>query len=129
MTHDVALADGVIWATRGRSWGFRILLDAGRADPLPDFEDAFKHVPDGEGIFCAHQWVAFRAFDPLGRKDASGRPIPHEFVLQDNWARSVDSVESGLRRVWPLISDLYDQVWGAEQTPTRAAIRQLLQAQ
>ena len=33
--------DSVIWATRGRTWGFRFLLDAGLSDPLADYERAF----------------------------------------------------------------------------------------
>lgn len=36
----------LIWATRGRSWGFRFMLDGGLSDPLPDCERAFGDVKD-----------------------------------------------------------------------------------
>ena len=37
--------------------------------------------------------------------------IPHEFVLFGNLAATVDSVEDGLNRVWPLVSEMYARVW------------------
>jgi hypothetical protein len=38
--------DQLIWATRGRSWGFRFLLDGGLADPLGAYEAAFSGLND-----------------------------------------------------------------------------------
>ena len=40
------LRAGLIWATRGRTWGFRFLLDGGQADPLTTYERAFARLPD-----------------------------------------------------------------------------------
>ena len=37
--------------------------------------------------------------------------IPHEFVLLGHLAATVDSVEDGLNRVWPLVSEMYARVW------------------
>ncbi len=41
----------LIWATRGRSWGFRFLLDGGYSDPLPVYEKAFAGA-EGESTLC-----------------------------------------------------------------------------
>ncbi len=35
---------GFIWATRGRTWGFRFLRKGGYEDPLGVYEDAFSKV-------------------------------------------------------------------------------------
>ena len=36
----------LIWATRGRTWGFRFLRDGGFEDPLPVYDEAFSEVGD-----------------------------------------------------------------------------------
>ena len=108
-----------IWATRGRSWGFRFLLDGGFADPLPEYEVAFKDVPDAPTAWARSAGrVALRFPDPEGRLDAAGRVIPHEFVLFGSLADAVDSVEHGLRQVWPLVSNTYAEYWGDEHAPS-----------
>ncbi|MCW5951065.1 MAG: hypothetical protein KIT69_02240 [Propionibacteriaceae bacterium] len=62
----------LIWATRGRSWGFRFLLDGGFADPLPTYEQAFAGLEDDRAV-CrkAGGRLALRFPDPLGRKPAA----------------------------------------------------------
>ena len=42
--------------------------------------------------------VALRFPDPAGRRDASGRTIPHDFVLFGDWAEGIESVDEGRRR-------------------------------
>ena len=34
----------LIWATRGRTWGFRFLRDGGFPDPLPVYDLAFSRA-------------------------------------------------------------------------------------
>ncbi len=109
-------SDSVIWATRGRSWGFRFLLDARLSDPLPDYERAFGDLRDAPTAWRRQDGqVALRFPDPLGRQDSAGRVIPHEFVLFGDLAAAVDSVQDGLNKVWPLVSEMYARVW---ETPT-----------
>ena len=36
----------LIWATRGRTWGFRFLRNGGFEDPLAVYDDAFSGVGD-----------------------------------------------------------------------------------
>lgn len=43
---------GLIWLTRGRSWGFRFLLDGGLPDPLPEYERVFERVDQDEPAAC-----------------------------------------------------------------------------
>ena len=102
----------IIWSTRGRNWGFRFLLDAGLGDPLPDYERAFDDA--GDALTAWHRQdghVALRIEDPLGRRDSAGRVIPHEFVIFGDLATVVDSVEDGLRQVWPLVAEMYAGIW------------------
>ena len=70
-------SDSVIWATRGRTWGFRFLLSVGLSDPLPDYERAFGDLRDAPTAWLRQDGqVALRFPDPLGRQDSAGRVIP-----------------------------------------------------
>ena len=110
--------EGLIWATRGRHWGFRFLLDGGFSDPLPEYERIFDGVGDSPTVwrFVAGKG-ALRFPDPDGRRDAAGRVIPHDFVLSEDLANDIQSAEDGREKVWPLLAEPYAQVWAAEVPP------------
>jgi len=115
------LSKQLIWATRGRSWGFRFLLDGGLSDPLPVYERSFANLEDEPTTFHRSAGkVALRFPDPLGRRDASGRVIPHEFVVFGDLADEIQSVEDGRQRVWPLVAKVYARTWDAERPPSVA---------
>ena len=117
------LPESLIWATRGRSWGFRFLLTGGRSDPLPDYERSFAQLEDEPAAWHrAAGKVALRFPDPLGRKDTAGRVIPHEFVVSGDMAAEIESVEDGLQQIWPLVAEVYARVWDAEAPPSIAAL-------
>jgi len=110
---------GVIWATRGRSWGFRFLRRGGLADPLELYEATFSAIGDEPESWCRVAGrVGLRFPDPAGRRDASGRTIPHDFVLLGDWADGLASVNDGRRRIWPQVADEYERVWDAEEPPS-----------
>ncbi len=115
----------LVWATRGRSWGFRFLLDGGYSDPLPVYERAFAST-EGESTVCRRvdTYVALRFPDPLGRRDAAGRLIPHDIVLLPPLADGVRSVEDAQRLVWPLLADTFARVWDLPRPPSAADIRE-----
>ena len=118
MTTESQGLRSIIWATRGRTWGFRFLLDAGLSDPLPEYERAFADLRDEPTTWRRlHELVAVRISDPLGRRDSAGRIIPHEFVVYGDLAATVESVDDGLHRVWPLVSKVYARVWHAPTPP------------
>jgi len=121
---DEHLPERLIWATRGRSWGFRFLLDGGLPDPLHVYESSFAGL-EGEATTChrAADAVALRFPDPQGRRDASGRVIPHEFVVFEELADRIVSVEDGQQQVWPLVAEMYARVWDAERPPSSADLR------
>jgi hypothetical protein len=116
---------GLIWATRGRFWGFRFLLDGGLSDPLAAYERAFTNLRDDPAAWLrsAAEEVALRFPDPSERRDVSGRVIPHEFVVFGDLAASINSVEDGLRLLWPLVAEAYAQVWDAEGSPSAQDLR------
>jgi hypothetical protein len=118
---DRDLPEQLIWVTRGRSWGFRFLLNGGLADPLPEYERIFAGLED-EPAACrrVRGKVALRFPDPEGRRDASGRVIPHEFVVVGGLAEAIESGEDGLQQVWPLVAQAYARVWDAERAPSLA---------
>jgi hypothetical protein len=111
----------LIWATRGRTWGFRFLLTGEFEDPLLEYEAVFSGVGD-EPEVCHRvgERVALRFPDPLGRKDVAGRVIPHEFVLFGPSTDGIDSVEDGLRLVWrrPQVADEFARVWELPEPPS-----------
>ena len=67
--------------------------------------------------------VALRFRDPLGRRDASGRAIPHELVVFGDLADEIESVEDGLQQVWPLVAEAYAGVWDPSDHPRLATSR------
>ena len=108
----------VIWATRGRSWGFRFLLDGGFADPLPEYERAFSGLPEELNVWHRQpDRVALRFSDPIGRRDSAGRTIPHEFVILGDRANTIVSLASGVEQVWPLVEATYALIWEREAPP------------
>lgn len=110
----------LIWATRGRTWGFRFLRRGGFEDPLPEYEDAFSDLGD-EPEICRRVGgrVALRFPDPAGRKDAAGRVIPHEFVVSGPLAEEIGSAEDGRRLIWLRsgIADEFARVWELPEPP------------
>lgn len=108
-----------IWATRGRTWGFRFLRTGGFADPLPVYEQVFAHVPDDPAVWrCVQDKGALRFPDPDGRRDASGRVIPHEFVLLGPLAADITSLDDGRERMWHEVSQDFQHVWASPTPPS-----------
>ena len=117
----------LIWAARGRDWGFRFLRNDLPGDPLALHDSAFAGFDDAS-VVCRRitktrgqrAMVALRFDDPHGQKDRAGRVIPHDFVLFDALAEEVDSVEAGLQRVWPLVTDDFERIWQLPEPPSLA---------
>jgi hypothetical protein len=104
------------------------MLDAGLSDPLPDYERAFGDVKDAPTAWMREAGrVALRFPDPLGRRDSAGRIIPHEFIVFGDLGLAIDSVESGVREIWPLVADTYSRFWDADRPPSDADVRGILQ--
>lgn len=109
----------LIWATRGRTWGFRFLLNGGFDDPLVVRDDVFSGLEDQpEAWRRVDGKVALRFPDPLGRQDAAGRVIPHEFVVLEPEADRIDSLEDGRRLIWPLVAAEFERVWQLSEPPS-----------
>jgi len=109
----------IIWATRGRSWGFRFLPDGGHPDPLPVYDRAFAGT-ENESTVCRRvgPLLALRFPDPEGRQDQAGRVIPHDVVVEGAPADDMSSFDGGLRLVWPLIADTFERVWELPRPPS-----------
>lgn len=110
----------LIWATRGRRWGFRFLLDGGFTDPLPEYDAAFAGT-DGGPTACrpVGTAVAVRFPDPSGRKDSAGRLIPHELVIYPPLAEQIHTVEDALEKVWPLVAEQYEKAYDSDFSDPR----------
>ncbi len=114
----------LIWATRGRSWGFRFLLKADLADPLPTYERAFADLgEEPEAWRRGSGYGALRFPDPERRRDTAGRLIPHEFVVFGDLIDQIETVEDGESRIWPLIAAAYRRVWDGEGPPSDADLQ------
>lgn len=98
----------MIWATRGRTWGFRFLRRGGLDDPLPTYSAAFDGFDGVEQLWTrSGKLTALRFGDPLGRKDRAGRLIPHDFVILGDPSTEINSVSSGIELVWQLVAADY----------------------
>ncbi|ANC31956.1 hypothetical protein [Isoptericola dokdonensis] len=117
----------LIWATRGRSWGFRFLLDSGYADPLDAYERAFAGTGDAE-LTCRRvgDRVALRFPDPDGRLDHAGRVIPHDVVVMPPHSTDIRTVQDGLAKVWPLLAAAFAAVWDLPTAPAQRQIDDLV---
>jgi hypothetical protein len=110
---------GFIWATRGRTWGFRFLRRGGLEDPLGVYEETFSEVGDqAEAWHRVDDKVALRFPDPEGRRDAAGRVIPHDFVLFEPWAKGINSLEDGRQRIWNEVAVEFESVWDKTEPPS-----------
>lgn len=111
----------LIWATRGKNWGFRFLDRGGFDDPLPEYDAAFAGL-EGVREACRRvgDRVALRFPDPLGRRDAAGRVIPHDFVVFPPLSAQVNSVNDGLKLVWrlPKVADRFEEIWSRPEAPS-----------
>lgn len=109
----------LIWASRGRTWGFRFLLDGGFDDPLTEYERVFAGHEDEPALYLrVGDRVALRFLDPEGRADASGRAIPHEFVVMGELADQIVSVDGGEHLVWPMVEGHFAAIWDAGAPPS-----------
>lgn len=108
----------LIWATRGRTWGFRFLLKGGLADPLPAYDAAFAALHDADqGIRASSSALAVRFEDPLARADRSGRVIRHDFVLLAPYPRHLTTIDDARSKTWPLVADTYARIWDTARPP------------
>lgn len=110
---------GIVWATRGRTWGFRFLLSGGLPDPFAEYERVFTDLKDEPTAWIRTGGrVGLRFPDPEGRRDAAGRVIPHEFVVRGRQAKRIYSLAVGQDWVWPLVAMAYQKVWDADRPPS-----------
>ncbi|GAA4317490.1 hypothetical protein [Klenkia terrae] len=111
-----------LWATRGQTWGFRFLRNGGFDDPLPVYDRAFTGAGDEPEVWHrpAHpdSPAALRFPDPLGRRDRSGRVIPHEFVVLPPLVDGIYSVDEGVQVLWGLVADEFGRVWDLPEPPS-----------
>lgn len=96
------------------------LRNAGFEDPLPAYEKAFGNTGNSSEEFRKiENGVAVRFPDPEGRKDRSGRVIPHDLVVYGELATEIHSVDEALRLVWPQIAPVFDHVWAEPKGPSK----------
>lgn len=124
MTETHPAPAGIVWATRGRSWGFRFLLDGGLSNPLAEYERVFgDHKDEPTAWVQTAGRVGLRFPDPESRRDTAGRIIPHEFVIVGPQSDRIRSLEAGIESVWPRVAKAYARVWDADRPPLLAELR------
>ncbi|KQS08319.1 hypothetical protein ASG04_14535 [Curtobacterium sp. Leaf183] len=102
----------LIWATRGKTWGFRFVRTGGLANPLEVYEEAFTGS-DGEPFTFTQRadTLAVRIPDPQRRKDRAGRVIPHEFVVLAPDHLRFSDCESARAALWHEVEEEYASIW------------------
>lgn len=105
----------IIWATRGKHWGHKFLLDGGYKDPLPPYLEAFSGFENSRHVFeRCNGHLALRFPDPEERHDESGRLIYHDLVISGHAITDARSYDEACSFMWPLIADEYSKLWDAE---------------
>ena len=59
-------------------------------------------------LYLAYQYqfsIAHLTVASLGRKDRSGRVIPHTIILPKSMSADVNSVDDLMKKAWPLLKD------------------------
>lgn len=108
----------IIWATRGKAWGFRFLRADDCADPLQVYEVAFAGTGSNPEVFQKNAGnTAVRFPDPDGRRDRSGRVIPHEFVVSAPESCGLETLEDARSALWREVKDRYAAVWDQPSGP------------
>jgi hypothetical protein len=114
----------LVWATRGRSWGFRFLLDGGYPDPFRVYESAFSGTEGDRTVYRrSGTHVALRFPDPVGRRDGAGRVIPHDVIVLPPLADEIHTFDGGRKLVWPLLADAFARLWGFPRAPSPEDVR------
>lgn len=76
------------------------------------YEGVFAELWDqAEAFRRVGGMVALRFPDPEGRRDASGRVIPHDFVLIGSWGDGISSFAEGRERLWQEVGEEFGQIW------------------
>jgi len=101
-----------VWATRGRTWGFRFLRTDGLATPLEVYEEALVGSDGAPFAFTQRaETLAVRFPDPEQRKDRAGRVIPHEFVVLAPDHLRFSDCESACAELWQEVEEEYASIW------------------
>ena len=108
-------ADGLIWLTRGKSWGFRFVLDGGLPDPLPEYERVFERVDQDESTACDRVAGAVALRFPETNLDSLSRLWTTESRLSGLLSQT-GSTESGTRQSRPTRSLIYRFEAGTERS-------------
>ena len=106
-----------VWATRGRSWGFRFLSRGGFADPLPIYSEAFAGSEGLPEVWARRgSRTALRFEDPLRRTDVFGRVIPHDFVIIEGVDFETTSFSEATAALWARVDEEYAAYYDADDS-------------
>lgn len=103
---------GIVHATRGKTKGFRFQQGGGLKDPFSAWEKAGGTASGSGPDFVRHgkdnSLIYARFMDPEGRKDQSGRLIPHEVIIPRSLSKGISNIDDVVKKIWPMIKDGYD---------------------
>ncbi len=98
----------ILHASRGKNKGFQFYKNGGIPDPLSVYEQAFGK---DNGLSEQFKWVgktiAASFPDPQGRKDFSGRVIPHQIIIPQTMTAGINNLDDVKEKIWPLLQDTY----------------------
>jgi hypothetical protein len=99
----------VLHASRGKTKGFRFFKSGGVPTPIAELEKAFGVDQFEDGLFkpLGDGRVAASFLDPRGRKDQSGRPIPHQVIIPKVMAAGLKGLDDVINNIWPMIEESY----------------------
>lgn len=111
----------IVHFSRGRNRGFIAVQRGGLKDPVSEFFragfDGNTFQPDELRRFGKNnEKIAVEFLDPSGRRDFSGRPIPHSVIIPKGLSDGIETMDDVKTKIWPLLKDVYDYIYEAPPT-------------
>jgi hypothetical protein len=100
----------MLHASRGKTKGFSFFKTGDLAEPYPAYEKAFGKDSFTDGLFERYDGgkIAASFLDPEGRRDQSGRSIPHQVIIPKSMSSGINNIDDVKKHIWPLLKETYD---------------------
>jgi hypothetical protein len=101
----------ILHASRGKTKGFSFFKTGDLAEPYPAYEKAFGKDSFTDNLFERHDGgkIAASFLDPEGRRDQSGRSIPHQVIIPKSMSTGINNMDDVKKHIWPLLKETYDE--------------------
>lgn len=100
----------VILASKSKHTGFEFFKDGQSPSPLDEMIKGFNgDINKNTGFFNRYEGkIAANFDDPKGRKDRSGRVIPHSVIIPKSMTDGINNLDDVIQKIWPIVEPSYN---------------------